>query len=105
MDALLVLNNKNVRNLRVMVHVAERKVKEKVISLLEEDKGDEAFDILVKRAEVRTYLPGETPPPRIPLLITLDEELLKSKPPAKLKTVNMLRTFQKWTSAHSKVDR
>ena len=92
MDALLVLNNKNVRNLRVMVHVDEKKLKEEVISLLEKDRGAEAFDILVKRAEVRAYLPGETPPPRTPLLITLDEQLLKSKCPAILPTVYISKT-------------
>lgn len=79
MDALLVLNNHNVKNLRVIVEVSEKKLKEKVIALLEADKGDEAFDVLYKEAEVKAYLPGETPPPRTPLLITFDEELLRRR--------------------------
>lgn len=89
MNALLVCNNTNVQNMRVLVEITDRKSKEKVIRLLEENKGAEAFDFFFSNAEVKAYLPGETPHPRIPMLITLDEELLKSKPPAKLTTVSI----------------
>ena len=87
MDALLVLNNDNVKNCRVMVRITRKKLKKRIITLLEKTKGDEAFDILIREAEVKAYLPMETPPPRTPLLITLDEELLKSKPPGILPTL------------------
>jgi len=78
--ALLVLNNDILKNCRIMVQVRGKKLKTRVFHLLKTDKWDKAFDILVSEAEVRTYLPKETPPPRTPLLITLDEERIKGKP-------------------------
>lgn len=77
MDALLVLNNENIKNCRVLVHIYSKQLKERVITLLEQDKGCEAFDALVKYAQVKAYLPGDTQPPRVPLLLTLDEQLIK----------------------------
>ena len=43
MDALLILNNKNVSNCRVLVQVKQRKLKEEIISLLEKDQGEKSF--------------------------------------------------------------
>lgn len=86
MDALLLVNNDKVQNLRVIVQVTDKKLKQKVISLLEQDKAGEAFDMLFSHAEVRFYLPGDKPAPRLPFLLMLDEELLKSKAPQKLST-------------------
>ena len=43
MNALLVLDNDNVTNLRVLVTVTEKQLKDRVISLLEENRGKEAF--------------------------------------------------------------
>lgn len=77
MEALLLLNNDDVQNLRVIVQVTEKKLKQKVISLLEQGKGSEAFDALFREAQVRLYIPADRPLPRLPFLITLDEELLK----------------------------
>lgn len=57
MNALLILENDNVTNLRVLVTVKEKRLRNQVISLLEENRGREAFDLLKTRAEVRAYLP------------------------------------------------
>ncbi len=76
MDALLVLNNKEVKNCRILVKLTKKQFKEKVISLLEQDMEKEAFNILLREADVRAYLPTEQALPRIPLLITLYEEML-----------------------------
>ncbi len=91
MDALLVLNNDNIKNCRVLVQITQKQLRRRIIALLDENKGDEAFDVLVKEAEVMAYLPAETPPPRMPLLITLDEQLLKSKSPRILSTVYIIK--------------
>lgn len=57
MNVLLVLNIDKVTTLRVLVTVTEKKLKEKVISLLQKNRGKEAFDLLKSKAEVRAYLP------------------------------------------------
>ena len=60
MKALLIVNNEKAGKLNVIVNVRAHSLKKRVISLLEEDKGREAFDLLVKEAEVERYLvPGE----------------------------------------------
>ncbi len=75
MKAILVINDNNVQNLRIMVDLAEEDLKEQVISLLEQDRGREAFDILKSRAEVVAYLPaGRKPPARAE--VTLFEDML-----------------------------
>lgn len=76
MDVLLVLNNENARNLRVIVRLMGKELKEKVISLLEEDRGREAFDILKTKAEVQAYVPSGTQPPGRSVLLTLNEDML-----------------------------
>ncbi len=76
MDALLVLNNKNFQNCRVMVRVNQKKMIDLVVSLLEEDKGRQAFDILMKQAEVIQYIPYNKQTPKKPMMLTLYEELL-----------------------------
>lgn len=57
MIALLVLDNDNVTNLRVLVTLNKKEHKEKVISLLERNCGKEAFDLLKSKAEVKSYIP------------------------------------------------
>lgn len=57
MNALPVLDNDNVTNLRVLVTVTEKQLKDRVISLLEENRGKEAFSLLKSKAEVKAYLP------------------------------------------------
>ncbi len=76
MDALLVLNNKDVKDCKVLVKLTKKHFKDQVLSLLEKDMGKEAFSILLKEADVRAYLPQEVDPPRTPLLITLHEDML-----------------------------
>lgn len=57
MRAILVLDNNNVSNLRVMVRLTQKKFINQVISLLEENKAREAFEILRTKGEVVDYLP------------------------------------------------
>lgn len=75
MNALLILDNDNVANMRVLVTVTEKKLKEQVISLLAENRGREAFDLLKSKAEVRAYLPRGSKLAVNPQ-ITLIEDLL-----------------------------
>ena len=75
MNALLILDNDNVTNLRVLVTVSEKKLKERVISLLEQNRGKEAFNLLKSRAEVKAYLPRGTKLPAQPQ-VTLIEDML-----------------------------
>jgi len=75
MKAILVLDNEKVTNLRVMVDLTERTLKERVISLLENDQAKEAFDLLKKNAEVVAYLPrGQKP--HMMAEVTLFEDML-----------------------------
>lgn len=57
MNALLVLDNDHVRDVRVMVTLTKKEFEEEVKSLLEEGRRREAFEILKSRAEVRGYFP------------------------------------------------
>ncbi len=57
MHALLILENDNVTNLRVLVTVRNKKLKKEIIFLLQENRVREAFELLKSRAEVRAYLP------------------------------------------------
>lgn len=57
MNALLVLDSNNVRNVRVIVRLTKKGFKDRVRSLLAEGRGKEAFEILKSRAEVTAYLP------------------------------------------------
>ncbi|MBI3601482.1 MAG: hypothetical protein HY209_01100 [Candidatus Omnitrophica bacterium] len=76
MRALLILKgSKTSEKLRIIVKLNQKDLKDRVITLLEENKDREAFDILYKEAQVETYLaPGE----RIPIrpVVTLSEEPL-----------------------------
>jgi len=56
MQVLLVVNWQGSKKMRVIVKAHTKLLKERVISLLEQDKSREAFDLLVKKAEVATYL-------------------------------------------------
>jgi len=69
------LDNDKVQNFRVMVQLTKKKCIEKVISLLEEDRAREAFELLVTKGEVLDYLPrGRKPQGRAE--ITLFEDML-----------------------------
>jgi hypothetical protein len=75
MDALLVLDNEKCTNVRVLVTVKQRKLKEQVITLLEENRGREAFDLLKSRADFKAYLPRGSKLPMQPQ-VTLFEDML-----------------------------
>lgn len=75
MNALLVLDNDNVRSLRVMVTLTKKEFKEQVRTLLAEGRGREAFEILKSRAEVLAYLPKGKRPQVMPE-VTLFEDML-----------------------------
>jgi len=75
MNALLVLNNGNVENLRIIVSLDKKALRDQVISLLEADRGKEAFEILKTKAEVREYLPRGRKPKFKPE-VTLFEDML-----------------------------
>ncbi|MBN1869522.1 MAG: hypothetical protein JW847_02965 [Candidatus Omnitrophica bacterium] len=75
MIALLIMDNRNIANLRVLVSLSEKALKHRVISLLEQDRGREAFEILKSRAEVKEYVPVGRKP-RIKPEVTLFEDML-----------------------------
>jgi hypothetical protein len=75
MNVLLILDNDNVANLRILVTVSEKQLKARVISLLEENRGKEAFNLLKSTAEVRAYLPRGSKLPVTPE-VTLIEDML-----------------------------
>ena len=75
MNALLILNNGNVENCRVIVSLNRKAYIEQVISLLEEDRDREAFEILRNKADVREYLPRGRKP-RFKPEVTLFEDML-----------------------------
>ena len=57
MHALLIMNE-NGGSLRVMVRLREKRIKDRVVSLLEGNKSREALALLKAQAEVETYLPA-----------------------------------------------
>jgi len=75
MKAILVLDNEKVQNVRVMVQLTKKKFIEQVISLLEEDKAREAFEILRTKGELVDYLPRGRKPSSRPE-VTLFEDML-----------------------------
>ncbi len=74
MHALLILNEEK-GNLRIIVRLRHNQMKDRVLSLLGNDKRKEAFDLLKSRAEVEVYLP---PGAKLPLTpqVTLVEDLI-----------------------------
>jgi hypothetical protein len=59
MRALLILSERN-GNAKIIVNIKEKMVINRVVSLLEDNRGREAFDLLKKRAEVESFLPPGT---------------------------------------------
>jgi len=74
MYALLVLKE-NGRGLQVVVRVSEKRMKERLVSLLEDNQGREAFELLKNRAEVEEYIP-QGARPQVATAFTLVEEML-----------------------------
>ena len=52
----MVLNQNTIKT-RVLVKLKERRMKDKVVSLLEKDCVREAFELLREKAEVEAYFP------------------------------------------------
>ena len=57
MKILLVLNNTELKNVRVMVQLTKKKIIKQVIELLDRDKEKEVFDIVMQEGEVVDYYP------------------------------------------------
>ena len=75
MQILLILNKQPSQEMRVIVRVHQKSLRKKVVSLLEGNRDREAFELLLKKAEVETYLkPGEKA--HIRPVLTLIEDLL-----------------------------
>ena len=76
MKVLLILNQKkDVETRRFIVNVKTKLLKDQLISLLEEERNREAFNLLLKKAQVETYLaPGQEAPVRP--AVTLIEDWL-----------------------------
>ena len=75
MKVLLVLNNKYAKDVRVLVRLQTKWLREEVTALLEENKGKEAFDLIKSKAVVEEYIPSGSKLKEKPQ-ITLIEDLL-----------------------------
>ena len=63
------------QNVRVMVRLKSRGLKKRVMSLLEKDRGREAFELMLKKAEIADYLPPGRKPVQKPSLILMEDLL------------------------------
>jgi len=59
MKALLIINQRNNSEMRIIVNLQTKSLKDKVASLLQADKELEAFKLLVQKAEVEFCLPAK----------------------------------------------
>lgn len=75
MNVVLVLNRQGAKDFRIMVRLHTSKLKKRVTRLLEEDKGKEAFDLMLKEAEVIDYLPSGKKPAVKPAMIMIEDLL------------------------------
>ena len=57
MKVLLVLNNTEMKNVRILVQLTKKKIIRQVIDLLDQEKDREVFNIVMKEGEVVDYLP------------------------------------------------
>ena len=75
MNVVLVLNRERMQNVRVMVKLKSRGLKQQVMSLLEKDRGREAFELMLKKAEIADYLPPGRKPAQKPSMILMEDLL------------------------------
>ncbi|MBF0386079.1 MAG: hypothetical protein HQL27_09475 [Candidatus Omnitrophica bacterium] len=75
MHILLIMNKGMEKDIKVMVKLQRKSTIEEVIGLIEENKTKEAFDLIIRKAEVHSYLPPGTKAKVSPKL-TLVEDLL-----------------------------
>jgi|GEM_PF-4413634 len=57
MKVLLILNNLELQNVRVMVRLTNKRTIRRVLSLLDKKKEKEVFDIVMDQGQVVDYLP------------------------------------------------
>ena len=75
MKILLVLNNTELRNVRVMVELTKKRVIKQVVDLLDQEREREVFEIVMKEGQVVDYLPYGKRPLEKPA-VTLIEDIL-----------------------------
>lgn len=75
MNVILVLNKNRTEAVRIAVKLRTKVLRKKVITLLEEDKGREAFELLLARAEVTDFLPPGRKPSEKPEIILMEDLL------------------------------
>lgn len=75
MKILLVLNNTEIQNLRVMVRLTKKRVIRQVIDLLEQDRPREVFDLVVREGQVVDCLPSEDPAGDLPEVTLFEDRL------------------------------
>lgn len=75
MQVLLVLNRQGAKNVRIIVKAHTKSLRDRVVSLLENDKDREAFNLLYKSAEVETYLSPGQKLQKKPLVTLIEDEL------------------------------
>ena len=75
MNVVLILNRKAAKDVRVVVHLQTKTLKEKVIALLEEDRAREAFELMLLKAKVVDYLPSGKKPSVKPEMILMEDLL------------------------------
>ncbi len=57
MKVVLVCSREGLENIRVMVKITERSLKNEIAALLQKDKGREAFELMLEKAQVTDYFP------------------------------------------------
>lgn len=57
MKILLILNNLELKNVRVMVRLTNKRTIRRVLTLLDKNKEKEAFDVVMDQGQVVDYLP------------------------------------------------
>ncbi|MEW5896027.1 MAG: hypothetical protein AB1650_09785 [Candidatus Omnitrophota bacterium] len=75
MKILLVFNNNELKNVRVMVRLTKKRVIRQVVDLLDQEKEREVFDIVMREGEVLDYYPWGRQLDEKPV-VTLIEDIL-----------------------------
>jgi len=73
MNILLILNNTEIKNFRVMVRLTKKEVIRQVVTMMEQDRTKEVFDLVIREAEVIDYFPAGKRLSEIPA-VTLTED-------------------------------
>ena len=72
----VLLKMKNPRDkLNVLVNVREKRLRDMLVSLLEENRTRDAFLFLRSKAEVEAFLPIGRKPPVLPVFTLVEDEL------------------------------